>query len=62
MKAQGIEVETVATGVNETRRILLGEVIIKNLWKKNLLGARAAFNGPHRMPPADRQMQSRPGA
>jgi hypothetical protein len=36
-KTEGIEVQTIDEGVDETRRILLGNIVLKSLWKKNLL-------------------------
>jgi hypothetical protein len=36
-KAEGVEVQTVGKGVDETRRILLGNIVIKSLRKEHLL-------------------------
>jgi hypothetical protein len=34
--------------------MLRGDVIIKHFWKKNMLGAQAAFDGPPSRPPSAR--------
>jgi hypothetical protein len=38
-KAEGVEVETLDKGGDEPRQMLLGHVIIKNLWNEPVWGA-----------------------
>jgi len=38
-KAEGLEVQTVDKSIDETDRILFGNVVTKSFWEENLLGA-----------------------